>query len=107
MSIKLLADAHPENESAPVYIMDVKGDYYFDDFINKDGATNDGDLINFVIDNITKGVIPVNIASPDIGYLSFTVWSALYNLTNKTVKWVSNEEFENENSIFSFDFSYL
>ena len=35
-----------------------------------------------------------------------TVWSALYDLTNKTVTWVSNEEFDNPNAVFTFDFSY-
>ena len=36
-----------------------------------------------------------------------TVWSALYDLTNRTVTWVSNEEFDNPNAVFTFDFSYL
>ncbi len=36
-----------------------------------------------------------------------TVWSALYDLTNKTVTWVSNEEFDNPDVVFTFDFSYL
>ena len=36
-----------------------------------------------------------------------TVWSALYDLTNKTVTWVSNEEFDNAEAVFTFDFSYL
>ena len=31
-----------------------------------------------------------------------TVWSALYNLTDKTVTWVSNEQFDNENAVFHF-----
>lgn len=36
-----------------------------------------------------------------------TVWSALYDLTNREVTWVSNEEFDNEDAIFKFDFSYI
>ena len=32
-SIKQIADANEQNKSAPVYLMDVKGDYYFDDFL--------------------------------------------------------------------------
>ena len=36
-----------------------------------------------------------------------TVWSALYDLTDRSVTWVSNEEFDNPSSIFTFDFSYL
>lgn len=71
-SIELLVEAHDENKSAPVYIMDVSGDYYFDKFIEEGGASNDDELIQFVVDNITKGIIPIEIASPDIGCSSFT-----------------------------------
>lgn len=38
---------------------------------------------------------------------TITVWSALYNLTDKNVTWVSNEEFNNPEAVFSFDFTYL
>lgn len=71
-SIEMLVDAHAENKSAPVYMMDVKGDYYFDKFIEEGGASNDDELIQFVVDNITKGIIPIEISSPDIGCSSFT-----------------------------------
>ena len=33
---------------------------------------------------------------------SITVWSCLYDLTNKTVTWVSNEQFHDSSSVFSF-----
>ena len=36
---------------------------------------------------------------------SITVWSALYNLTDKSATWVSNEEFDNPDAVFTFDFS--
>ncbi|MBQ8372539.1 MAG: linear amide C-N hydrolase [Clostridia bacterium] len=71
-SIELIVDAHEENKSAPVYIMDVSGDYYFDKFIEQGGASDDGELIQFVVDNITKGIVPININSPNIGCSSFT-----------------------------------
>lgn len=71
-SIEMLIDANGENNSAPVYIMDVKGGYYFDKFVEEGGASNDGELIQFVVDNITKGIVPITIASPDIGCSSFT-----------------------------------
>ena len=38
---------------------------------------------------------------------TITVWSALYDLTNKKVIWVSNEEFDKKESVFTFDFSYV
>ena len=71
-SIEKLVDANESNRSAPVYIMDVSGDYYFDDFIKGGGASNDGELIQFIMDNITKGIIPISMDSPDIGCSSFT-----------------------------------
>jgi hypothetical protein len=71
-SIKMLVEAHPENKSAPVYIMDVQGDYYFDQFIEEGGATNDGELIDFIVAKLTKGIIPIDLSAPDIGCSSFT-----------------------------------
>ncbi|MGM9680101.1 MAG: linear amide C-N hydrolase [Eubacteriales bacterium] len=71
-SINMLVDANEENKSAPVYIMDVSGDYYFDKFIEQGGVSNDGELIQFIIDNITKGIIPISMSAPEIGCSSFT-----------------------------------
>ena len=31
----------------------------------------------------------------------------IIDLTNKEVTWISNEEFDNEDAVFTFDFSYL
>ena len=72
LSIKMLVDEHPENKSAPVYLMDVKGGYYFDEFLEQGGASSDDELIQFILDNITKGIIPINMSSPEIGCSSFT-----------------------------------
>lgn len=52
--------------------MDVSGDYYFDKYLEQRGASNDSDLIQFIVDNITKGIIPINISAPDNGCSSFT-----------------------------------
>ena len=71
-SIKLLVEAKDENKSAPVYIMDVKGGYYFDDFIAQGGVSDDTELIDFVVGNITKGLVPMTIKSKNIGCSSFT-----------------------------------
>lgn len=76
LSLEMVVDAKPENKSAPVYRMDVKGDYYFDKFIEEGGASNDAELIQFVVENITKGIIPITIESPDIGCSSFTAADA-------------------------------
>ncbi len=71
-SIKMLVDANEENKSAPVYMMDISGDYYFDKFIEQGGASSDDELIQFILDNITKGIIPIDMTSPEIGCSSFT-----------------------------------
>lgn len=71
-SIDMLIDANEENNAAPVYIMDVSGGYYFDEFIEQGGVSNDDDLIQFILDNITKGIVPINIEAPEIGCASFT-----------------------------------
>ena len=71
-SIKLLVEAKDENKSAPVYIMDVKGDYYFDDFISQGGVSDDTALRDFIVGNIPKGLVPMTIKSKNIGCSSFT-----------------------------------
>lgn len=71
-SIHKLVDAKEDNQSGPVYLMDVSGGYYFDEFLENGGASNDAELIQFVVDHITKGIIPISIAPPSIGCSSFT-----------------------------------
>lgn len=71
-SINLLVEAKDENRSGPVYEMDMKGDYYFIDFLEKGGASNDQELIDHIVDNLTKGIIPMKIKAPTIGCSSFT-----------------------------------
>ena len=61
MSIQQIVPAKQDNQSGPVYIMDVQGDYSFDDFLEQDGAENDSQMIDFVVGNITKGIIPVPV----------------------------------------------
>ena len=78
-SIQLLVEAHEDNRSAPVYLMDVSGGYYFDDFIAQGGVSNDAELIDFVVEKITKGLVPISISAPDIGCSSFTCQDAAGN----------------------------
>ena len=61
MSIQQIVPAKQDNQSGPVYIMDVQGDYYFDDFLEQGGAENDSQMIDYVAGNITKGIIPVPV----------------------------------------------
>lgn len=66
--IKSRNDAHKDGS---VYEMTVSGDYYFDNF-TKIGASSDGELINYITSNITKGIIPMNISESEIACSAFT-----------------------------------
>ena len=59
MSIEMLVDGSNAEHGAPVYKMDVKGGYYFDEFIEQGGVSSDQELINFIVGNLTKGIIPI------------------------------------------------
>lgn len=71
-SIKEIIPAHPENKAGKVYEMTMDGGYYFDEFIEQGGVSNDTDLIQFIVDNITKGIIPISMKAPEVGCSSFT-----------------------------------
>lgn len=72
MSIEMLVDGSNAEHGAPVYKMDVKGGYYFDEFIEQGGVSSDQELINFIVGNLTKGIIPISLEAPTIGCSSFT-----------------------------------
>lgn len=67
-----LVDRKDRNDEGSVYKMDVYGGYYFDKFLEQGGAKNDKELINFITNSITKGVIDMTISETDIGCSSFT-----------------------------------
>ncbi len=71
-SIKVLSHSEEETYTGPVYEIDVKGDYYFDKFVKQGGVSNDQELIDFIVGNITKGLIPINLEAPEIGCAAFS-----------------------------------
>ena len=66
-SMELLRDRNDEHLDGAVYKMEVKGGFYLDDFVAQGGVKNDTELISFVTDKITKGLIDMNISDPEIG----------------------------------------
>lgn len=74
-SMKLIKERNDNHLDGAVYTMHVKGDFYLDDFVAQGGVKNDSELINFVTNKITKGLIKMNISDPDIGCSSFTAKS--------------------------------
>ncbi|MEE0692208.1 MAG: C45 family peptidase [Lachnospiraceae bacterium] len=72
ISMKELSPRNDEHLDGAVYEMKIAGDYYFDEYLEQGGATNDKDLIQFITDKITKGLIPMSIEESDIACSSFT-----------------------------------
>lgn len=54
----------------PLYTMTYDGDYGIDEFIEQGGASNDSELIEFVVNRIMKG-LPITIELPDLACSTF------------------------------------
>lgn len=72
MSMEHISVRNDDHLDGSVYEMHVSGDYYFDDYLAQGGASNDGDLIDFITGKITKGLIDMTISESNIGCSSFT-----------------------------------
>lgn len=75
MSFKMLRERNDDHKDGAVYTMEVKGDFYLDEFVKQGGVKNDTELINFITKNITKDIIKLNITDPEIACSSFTATS--------------------------------
>ncbi|MBE6984339.1 MAG: linear amide C-N hydrolase [Ruminococcaceae bacterium] len=71
-SITLVRERDDAHHDGAVYTMSVNGDFYLDDFVAQGGAKNDSELISFVSEKITKGLMEIGISNPEIGCASFT-----------------------------------
>lgn len=72
MSMELVRERNDAHLDGAVYTMHVKGDFYLDEFVAQGGVKNDSELIAFVTEKITKGLIPMSISDPEIACSSFT-----------------------------------
>lgn len=70
-SFTKLRDRNDDNQEGSVYRMDVKGGFYFDEFLASGGASSDSELISFITDHITRGLIDMTIKETDIGCSAF------------------------------------
>lgn len=59
----------------PLYTMIYDGDYGIDEFIKQGGASNDSELIEFVVNRIMKG-LPITIELPDLACSTFNATTA-------------------------------
>lgn len=70
-SFKKLRDRNDEHKDGALYEMTVSGDYYFEEFKEK-GVSSDAELISFITNHITKGLISMNISESEIACSAFT-----------------------------------
>ena len=56
-------------DAYPMYTMDYSADYGLDEFLEK-GASNDKELVEFVVNHVMKG-LPLSIKIPDLGCSTF------------------------------------
>lgn len=71
-SFKQIRVRNDDHLDGSVYIMNVKGGFYLDDFVDGGGAKSDKELINFITSKITKGLIGMNISESEIACSAFT-----------------------------------
>ena len=96
-SIKMLRDRNDDHLDGAVYSMNVKGDFYRDDFVAQGGVKSDSELIGFITDNITHGVVDLNMSAPEIGCSSFTATAE-----NGDVLFARNYDFSKTNTMLVF-----
>lgn len=96
-SIRMLRERNDDHLDGAVYSMEVKGDFYLDDFVAQGGVSNDTELIQFVTDHITHGVVNLNMAAPEIGCSSFTATAE-----NGDALFARNYDFSKTNAMLVF-----
>lgn len=71
-SFRKLIDRDASHQDGAVYRMDISGGYYFDAFLEQGGASSDDELIDFITDSITRGLIDMSIEQNPINCSAFT-----------------------------------
>lgn len=96
-SIRMLRERNDDHLDGAVYFMEVKGDFYLDDFVAQGGVSSDTELIQFITDNITHGVVNLNMTAPEIGCSSFTATAE-----NGDALFARNYDFSKTNAMLVF-----
>ncbi|MBQ8207247.1 MAG: linear amide C-N hydrolase [Clostridia bacterium] len=71
-SIDHVRERNDEHLDGDVYMMEVSGGFYLDKFVQQGGASSDSELIEFITNNITKGLIDMGLSESEIACSSFT-----------------------------------
>ncbi len=72
LSIKKLREENAAHSDGRVYTMEVKGGFYFDEFLREGGVKSDRELISFIAEKMTCGLFDPGGETPQIGCSSFT-----------------------------------
>lgn len=96
-SIRMLRERNDDHLDGAVYSMEVKGDFYLDDFVAQGGVSSDTELIQFITDNITHGLVNLNMTAPEIGCSSFTATAE-----NGDALFARNYDFSKTNAMLVF-----
>ena len=57
LSFQQVTQRDESHKDGSVYVLNVSGGYHFDEFLAQGGASNDTELISFITNSITKGII--------------------------------------------------
>ena len=76
LSFQQVTQRDESHKDGSVYVLNVSGGYHFDEFLAQGGASNDTDLISFITNSITKGIIPMSIKTSEIACSAFTADTA-------------------------------
>ena len=76
LSFQQVTQRDESHKDGSVYVLNVSGGYHFDEFLAQGGASNDTELISFITNSITKGIIPMSIKTSEIACSAFTVDTA-------------------------------
>lgn len=73
LSLKELRPRVAEHHDGAVYYIDVRGGFYLDELIEQGGISSDGELADFMVKRLTKGLAKnLKISTPNYGCASFT-----------------------------------
>lgn len=72
LSFQQVTQRDESHKDGSVYVLNVSGGYHFVEFLAQGGASNDTELISFITNSITKGIIPMSIKTSEIACSAFT-----------------------------------
>lgn len=96
-SIRMVRQRNDAHLDGAVYTMHVKGGFYLDEFVEQGGVQSDTELINFITDNITRGLVEMDMSAPEIGCSSFTATTR-----DGDVLFARNYDFSKTNTMIVF-----